>query len=367
MSDVLEIRNLSKSFGKVKAVDNVNFTIGDEFFAFLGPSGSGKTTTLRMTAGLEVPDSGSILLEDEDITNLPPEKRNINTVFQNYALFPHMNVFENVAFGLKRKKIDNRTINSEVSKFLEMVGLSDKAKRMPRQLSGGEKQRIALIRALINKPKVLLLDEPLGALDLKIRQKLAIDLVNIREQVNISFVYVTHDQTEALTMADRIAVMDKGKVIQIGEPKELYENPNSSFAANFIGNTNILKGTVEEKKGDYYRVDIPGLTGRVWGLPSSTCSGDFQTGNEVDVSIRPEKISITKKNPVSENQNVFSGRVEEMIYVGPSTEFLVKLNNGYMFRVFAQNISPDSEIWNIKWDDDVYLYWRFDKTLLLSE
>ena len=366
MSEVLQINNLNKSFGKLKAVDNVNLVVDDEFFAFLGPSGSGKTTTLRMTAGLEMPDSGSIVLEGEDITNYPPEARNINTVFQNYALFPHMTVFENIAFGLRRKKMDNKFIKNEVSRFLDMVDLSDKAKRMPKQLSGGEKQRVALVRALINKPKLLLLDEPLGALDLKIRQRLAIELVNIREQVDISFVYVTHDQTEALTMADRIAVMNKGHIVQIGEPKELYENPGSSFVANFIGNTNLVEGKVIEKNGELYKVDIPGLGG-LWGVITSVAKKSVEVGDSIYVSIRPEKIGITRKRKDGTGQNELRGKVEEMIYVGSSTEFIVKLNNGIEFRVFVQNISPESEVWNIEWEDEIYLYWRFDKTLILPE
>ena len=366
MSEVLQVKNLNKSFGKLKAVDNVSLSVEDEFFAFLGPSGSGKTTTLRMTAGLEMPDRGSIVLEGEDITNYPPEARNINTVFQNYALFPHMTVFENVAFGLRRKKMDNKFIKSEVSRFLEMVDLSDKAKRMPKQLSGGEKQRVALVRALINKPKLLLLDEPLGALDLKIRQKLAIELVNIREQVDISFIYVTHDQTEALTMADRIAVMNKGKIVQIGEPKELYENPGTSFVAHFIGNTNLLEGKITEKDGELYKVDIPGL-GEVWGILTSVTDKVVGVGDSIYVSIRPEKIGITKKRKNVPGRNELAGKVEEMIYVGPSTEFIVRLKNGKDFRVFVQNISPENEVWNIEWEDEIFLYWRFDKTLILPE
>ena len=366
MSDVLTVRNLSKSFNETKAVDDVNFGVEDEFFALLGPSGSGKTTTLRMIAGLEIADQGIIHLEGKDITLDPPEKRNINTVFQNYALFPHMTVFDNVAFGLHRKKIDSRKIKTEVLKFLEMVNLSDKAKRLPKQLSGGEKQRVALIRAIINKPKVLLLDEPLGSLDLKIRQKLAIDLVNIREQVGISFVYVTHDQTEALTMADKIVVMDKGRIIQTGNPKELYESPNCSFVANFIGTTNILKGSISKKEGELYKVDISGLS-QFWGRTSLTGINKVSVGDMIDISVRPEKVRITKKKDNLVDYNELSGRVKEIIYIGLSTEFLVELKNKFVFRIFAQNISPEDEIWNIQWEDDVYLYWRFDKTILLSE
>ncbi len=365
--NVLEISDLSKSFGKLRAVDGINFSVGEEFFAFLGPSGSGKTTTLRMIAGLEIPDSGEIYLEGENITSLPPEKRNVNTIFQSYALFPHMTVFENVAFGLKRKKFDKRYIEQEVIKYLEMVGMRDKASRLPRELSGGEKQRVALIRGLINKPKVLLLDEPLGALDLKIRQKLAIDLVNIREQVNISFVYVTHDQTEALTMADRIAVMNRGKILQIGEPKELYENPCCSFVAYFIGNTNFLKGKIVERRESFVKVSIPDLC-EVWGvLGGAARDANIGVGSEVSVSIRPEKVSISRMESKREKYNVIDGIVKEIIYVGPSTEFLVKLKNGDDFRVFAQNITPESEIWRITWDERVYLSWRFDKTLVLAD
>ncbi len=376
---VLEIENLSKTFGALRAVDGIDFSVDDEFFAFLGPSGSGKTTTLRMIAGLEAPDSGRIALEGREITFLPPEKRNIHTVFQSYALFPHMTVAENVAFGLKRKRLSKHYIREEVTRFLALVDLSEKAESRPRELSGGEKQRVALVRALINRPKLLLLDEPLGALDLKIRQKLAIDLVNIREEVNISFVYVTHDQTEALTMADRIAVMDKGRILQVGGPKELYENPCCGFVARFIGNTNILEGRVTERDGKLVKVALPGLSD-VWGMHAGS---GIAGRSRVNVSVRPEKIRISRTSRKEPGYNELLGVVREIIYVGPSTEFLVELKStdcnqskerppgaptgsDCLFRVFAQNTSPENEIWKITWDEHVYLSFRFDRTLVLG-
>ncbi len=362
----LEVRNLTKRFGKIVAVNDVSFDIqSGEFFSLLGPSGSGKTTMLRMIGGLETPDAGEIVLEGERITFLPPEKRDVNIVFQNYALFPHLNVFDNVAFGPRRRKWPEDKIRKEVTKLLEMVHLRGYEEKYPRQLSGGEKQRVALIRALILKPKLLLLDEPLGALDLKIRQALQLELANIQYEVGITFIYVTHDQSEALTMADRIAVMNKGRILQIGTPKEIYEHPSDRFVANFIGNTNLFEGVVKKVNGEDVRVDVPGLM-ELWGIASEKYAAQLRPSVRVAVSVRPEKMRISRNKPEKPGYNLVQGVVEDVIYLGVSTEFLVKLPNGQMVRVFAQNISQENELWTITWDEPVWVYWRPHRSLVLA-
>ncbi len=359
----LEVQHLVKRFGQLVAVDDVSFSVAPgEFFSLLGPSGSGKTTTLRIIGGLTVPDEGEVYLGGERITYWPPEKRDINIVFQNYALFPHLTVFENVAFGPRRHKWPEEKIRREVTRFLEMVHLRGYEHKYPRQLSGGEKQRVALIRALIMHPKVLLLDEPLGALDLKIRQELQLELVRIQEEVGITFIYVTHDQGEALTMADRIAVMNRGKILQIGDPKTIYEQPVNRFVAHFIGNTNFFEGKVTKIEGGMVLVDVPGLA-QIWGIPV----GDIQVGEAVSVSVRPEKIYISREKPHNSQYNILRGRVDDMIYTGVSTEFIVRLPTGQKVRIFAQNISKDAEIWKITWDDEVWIYWRPDRSLVLKD
>ena len=363
----LEVRNLTKRFGKIIAVNDVSFGIkSGEFFSLLGPSGSGKTTMLRMIGGLETPDAGDIFLEGEKITFLPPEKRDVNIVFQNYALFPHLNVYDNVAFGPRRRKWPEDKIRQEVTHLLEMVHLSGYEEKYPRQLSGGEKQRIALIRALILKPKLLLLDEPLGALDLKIRQSLQLELANIQYEVGITFIYVTHDQSEALTMADRIAVMNKGRILQMGTPKEIYEHPTDRFVANFIGNTNLFEGKVMALHGDEVKVDVPDLM-EMWGVASDKHVAHLRPGMQVAVSVRPEKMRISRNKPEKPGHNMIQGMVIDVIYLGVSTEFLVRLPNGQVVRVFAQNISQENELWTITWDEQVWVYWRPYRSLILAD
>ncbi len=359
----LEVRHLRKRFGTLTAVDDVSFTVeAGEFFSLLGPSGSGKTTTLRIIGGFVVPDEGDVFLNGDRITYWPPEKRDVNIVFQNYALFPHLNVFENVAFGPRRQGWPEDKIRREVHRLLEMVHLQGYEKKYPRQLSGGEKQRVALIRALITRPKVLLLDEPLGALDLKIRQQLQLELINIQDEVGITFIYVTHDQGEALTMADRIAVMDKGKILQIGDPKTIYERPANKFVAHFIGNTNMFDGTVLELAAGMARVDVPEV-GEFWGTPLHP----VHRGMWVSMSVRPEKMRISRHKPTRGTYNMVQGAVHDIIYTGASTEFLVRLANGFTVRVFTQNISQEDEIWKITWDDRVWVYWRPERSLILAE
>ena len=300
MSEFLEFRGVSKRFGAIQAVDNVSLEIRKgEFFSLLGPSGCGKTTMLRIAAGFERPDGGRVFLDGADITELPPNKRKVNTIFQSYALFPHMTVRDNIAFGLVIAKRPAAEIDREVGAMLKLIQMEDQAHKKPDQLSGGQKQRVAVARALINKPDVLLLDEPLAALDLKLRQKMLIELDMIHDEVGITFLYVTHDQGEAMSLSDRIAVMDAGRIEQIGTPAEIYESPRTSFVAAFIGDTNFLEGEVTAVEGEYCCVRIP-------GFPEVSCFNDkgLQPGNLVYLSIRPEKIQISRDRPLTNTRDV---------------------------------------------------------------
>jgi len=300
---LIEIRGLSKSFGEVKAVAGVDLDINaGEFITLLGPSGSGKTTVLRMIAGFEDPDSGTIKLNGEDITHLPPYDRDVNTVFQDYALFPHMDVITNIEYGLRVKKVNKEERRKKALEALEQVRLSGYEKRKPSQLSGGQRQRVALARALVNRPSVLLLDEPLGALDLKLRQQMQIELKELQREVGITFIFVTHDQEEALTMSDRIAVFDKGKIQQLDRPAAIYEKPVNEFVAGFVGVSNLITGKAAQT-----------LLGK---------SGTF--------TVRPEKIQIDKSQGAA-------GIVKEVEYLGPSTRFIVDLDAGARLVVLRQN------------------------------
>jgi spermidine/putrescine transport system ATP-binding protein len=319
-----EIRlvDLEKHFGGVRAVDGVSLEVrAGEFFSLLGPSGCGKTTTLRMIGGFELPTGGTILLRDRDVTMDPPDKRPVNMVFQSYALFPHLDVGENVAFGLKRRKVPKAEITQRVGDALDLVRLGDYARRKPNQLSGGQQQRVALARALVNRPNVLLLDEPLGALDLKLRRQLQIELKRIQIEVGITFVYVTHDQEEALTMSDRIAVMHAGKVEQLGTPEELYERPATRFVADFIGTTNLLRGRIEADGS------IRLSSGEI-----ARCAHDgLAAGREVEISIRPESISLVPP----ESQGAIRGRVDQAAYLGNIVSYQVVTNGGLSLTVLS--------------------------------
>jgi spermidine/putrescine transport system ATP-binding protein len=331
MSDFLVIEHLSKSFGSLRAVDDVSLSVSQgEVFSLLGPSGCGKTTLLRMLAGFERPDSGRILLGGQDLTTLPPEQRPVNTVFQNYALFPHLSVWENVAFGLRMSRRPREEIRSGVDRMLEMVRLSEHARKRPSQLSGGQRQRVAIARALVNRPQVLLLDEPLAALDLKLRQHMLLELNAIHEQVGTTFIYVTHDQGEAMSLSDRIAVMNAGKVEQVDAPEALYESPRSSFVATFIGDANFFTGTaVEFQHEGYVRVMIEGL-----GSPLVISNGSVSSNQPLRLMVRPEKISLTLKRPSSgERVNAFPGVIEDIAYFGPHTRYRVRAGE---HRVLAQ-------------------------------
>jgi spermidine/putrescine transport system ATP-binding protein len=318
--------DVTKRFEDVTAVDRLSLEIEHgSFFALLGPSGCGKTTTLRMIGGFEQPTEGQIYLGDTEVSGLPSYKRDVNTVFQSYALFPHLSVFENVAFGLRRRGVRGQTLTGQVNEILRLVGLEGMGKRKPRQLSGGQQQRVAVARALVNKPKVLLLDEPLGALDLKLRKQMQLELKGIQHDVAITFVHVTHDQEEAMTMADRIAVMNHGRIEQLGTPTELYEAPRTAFVAGFLGVSNLIPGTVSGSdmvrlhSGPEVRVRPQALAGR--------------TG-EVAVGIRPEKIELGQGQA-----NTLDGTVVEQAYVGVSTQYIVETDCGRL-TVYRQNASP---------------------------
>ena len=295
MTDFLVFENVSKYFGATRAADQISLSIKKgEFFSLLGPSGCGKTTLLRILAGFENPDTGRVLLDGQDITSLPPHRRQVNTIFQNYALFPHLTVRENIAFGLRIAKRPKAEIENEVDRMLSLIQMEDQAHKRPDQISGGQKQRAAIARALVNKPQVLLLDEPLAALDLKLRQRMLIELDLIHDEVEITFLYVTHDQGEAMSLSDRIAVMNQGKIEQVGSPAEIYEAPRNSFVAAFIGDTNFFEGEVTELvDNDYSRLKID-------GFPDVLCFNDKQIspGSPVYLSIRPEKFHISREEPI---------------------------------------------------------------------
>jgi spermidine/putrescine transport system ATP-binding protein len=320
----------------VRAVEHVDLSIAEgEFFSLLGPSGCGKTTTLRMIAGFEEPTSGRILLHGRDMVGVPPFRRDVNMVFQQYALFPHMDVFENVAFGLRRKKVDKGEIKRRVTDALALVELEGRESRKPRQLSGGQQQRVALARALVNRPRALLLDEPLGALDLKLRQAMQLELKRIQREVGITFVYVTHDQEEALTMSDRLVVMNAGRIEQLGSPRELYEHPATRFVANFIGTSNILTGRLE-RRGDAWALVGMGPDQRVLVADA----GDTREGQDVELAVRPEKIVLrTEQDPPPPDRTALRVKVDEVVYLGTSTQYRTMTDGGDTVAVYRQNAS----------------------------
>ena len=322
----VEIDHVTKHFGDDVAVDDANFAIEEgEFFSMLGPSGCGKTTTLRMIAGFETPTSGAIRLHGRDVSRVPPHKRDVNTVFQHYGLFPHMNVSENIAYGPKAKKVPKDETLRRVAEMLEVVRLSDFATRRPGQLSGGQQQRVALARALVNYPKALLLDEPLGALDLKLRQSMQLELKRIQREVGITFIFVTHDQEEALTMSDRIAVMNHGRVEQLGTPEELYERPTTRFVADFIGTTNLVSGTVVGREGGATTVRLGG------GELARTAMNGLQPGATVELCIRPESIDLVPAAAAG----ALSARVEHAAYLGTTIQYQVRTAGGQPLTVLA--------------------------------
>jgi len=352
----LHIVDVTKRFASFKAVDDLTLTIpSGSFFALLGPSGCGKTTTLRMVAGLEEPSAGRIVIGTEDVTHLKPYKRPVNTVFQSYALFPHLDIFENVAFGLRRSK--KKDVRNEVEAMLELVELSTYARRKPTQLSGGQQQRVAVARALINKPEVLLLDEPLGALDLKLRRQMQIELKRIQTDVGITFVHVTHDQEEAMTMADTIAVMNAGRIEQMGAPMELYENPVTTFVANFLGQSNLIKGELTGKSGGDALLEVQGQR---MAMPTARVHSER---DEVWVGVRPEKMQISRAGTPTDGENAVTGVVTDASYIGVSTQYLVNLPWGQEVGVFSQNLSTEGPL---STGDSVVLHWNPAHTFALD-
>jgi spermidine/putrescine transport system ATP-binding protein len=333
----VELERVTKRFGDVTAVRSIDLTIAEgEFFTLLGPSGCGKTTTLRMVAGFEEPTEGRVLIDGVDVDGVPPFKRPTNTVFQSYALFPHLSVEDNVAFGLRRKGVPKDKVRSRVHEELERVGLAAEAKRRPRQLSGGQQQRVALARALINEPAVLLLDEPLGALDLKLRKGLQVELKRIQREVGITFVYVTHDQEEALTMSDRIAVMNHGVIEQLDPPEEVYERPRTEFVAGFIGVSNLMPGSVEAVNAG--QVDV-----RLDSGPTVRTPGDgVATGERCHIVVRPEKLQIARVGePAPAGRPTVEGLVESAVYLGTATQMVVKLAGDVPLTVLVPNADED--------------------------
>ena len=356
--------------GTVAAVDHVSLQIKQgEFFSLLGPSGCGKTTSLRMMAGFEWPTSGEVIIDGKVMGHTPPYLRQVNTVFQSYALFQHMTVFQNIAFGLEMEKVPRAEINRRVGEVLEMVKLGNMGRRKPKQLSGGQQQRIALARALVKRPAVLLLDEPLGALDLKLRKEMQLELKALQEQVGITFIYVTHDQEEALTMSNRIAVMNKGKALQIGGAVEIYERPNCRFVADFIGETNFLTGTVKSLTKDRASVLLHSMDQEITGIRQ----GNFSVGQAVAVSIRPEKVRLVDddnkevKN-LNGTENLLLGKVVTTAYIGSDTRVVLDLNGGLRMRAWEQNsistLDPDAYYSS---GDPVRIYIPVENTLVLPE
>ena len=355
-SVAVALSGVTKRFGEFVAVDDLSLDIYEgEFFSLLGPSGCGKTTTLRMIAGFEEPTGGSISVAGEQVQGVPPYRRPVNTVFQSYAIFPHLNVFDNVAFGLRRSGVKGEELNTRVTEACEMVQLSGFEKRKPTMLSGGQQQRVALARALVNRPKVLLLDEPLGALDLKLRKELQLELRNLQHEVGITFVYVTHDQEEALTMSDRIAVMNEGKVQQIADPTTLYELPKNSFVANFIGQINVFSGVVESVSGD--KVTL--RTSREMRIEAYSQEGaGVEVGAEAQAAVRPEKIRFG-----GAGDNASTAEIRQIVYLGVSTQYIAELPGGEKLVLYQQN-AQDAE--NPGVGEEVPVSWDARNCLVLG-
>ncbi|MBI2776581.1 MAG: ABC transporter ATP-binding protein [Chloroflexi bacterium] len=348
--------------GAIIAVDHIDLDVQDgEFFSLLGPSGCGKTTTLRMIGGFEQPTSGKIELAGVDVTWLPPYKRNVNTVFQNYALFPHLSIFDNVAFGLRRRQVAEKEVRERVTLMLELVELPGYERRKPGQISGGQAQRVALARALVNKPAVLLLDEPLGALDLKLRKQMQVELKRIQQEVGITFIYVTHDQEEAMTMSDRIAVMNRGRYEQLADPETLYERPRTEFVAGFLGVSNLLPATVEGTSGAYAAARL--ADGTVVQVPAGAVEGKAS----VKIGVRPEKIRMhASADDLPEHMNRLRGRVVDASYLGASTSYIIESSAGDRLTVFEQNVERTSHGSLHRPGEDVVLAWSPDHTFAVG-
>jgi putrescine transport system ATP-binding protein len=357
----LVIENLGKNYGDFAAVDSVSLKIfKGEIFALVGSSGCGKTTLLRMLAGFVAQSAGNILIDGVEMNGVPPHLRPVNMMFQSYALFPHMTVEQNVGYGLRRMDLERAEKQQRVQQALDMVQLGTLGNRKPHQLSGGQRQRVALARALIRRPKVLLLDEPLSALDKKLRERTQFELMDLQYQVGTTFIVVTHDQDEAMALASRIAVMDRGRVVQVGTPSEIYEFPQSRFVADFVGTTNLFEGDVAQCEPGMITVNCQETGCALW----VDDVGRFSTGQRVWVALRPEKIRLTKQPVSGERVNQLRGTVWELGYLGNRSTYRIKTASGKVVTVFAQNERRTSE-WSIDWSDEVYVSWDASAALLL--
>ena len=361
-NEYIRIENVTKRFGDFVAVDNVTLSVfKGEIFCLLGGSGCGKTTLLRMLAGFETPTSGRIFIDGQDMADALPYERPVNMMFQSYALFPHMTVEKNVAFGLEQEKLSRKEIDQRVAEMLDTVKLGDFARRKPHQLSGGQRQRVALARALVKKPKLLLLDEPLGALDKKLREATQFELINLQEKLGVTFVVVTHDQEEAMTLASRIGVMDRGEIVQVGTPTEIYEYPSSKFVADFIGSVNMFEGRLIEDEPDFVRIESPELACTIYvdhGISAPP-------GAAVWAAIRPEKIEIAREEPAGK-ENRARGVVRDIAYMGDMSIYLVKIDSGKTVRVTLPNsVRQLSE--RISWDETVWLSWDASSPVVLPQ
>jgi putrescine transport system ATP-binding protein len=361
----IKIEGITKKFDDFVAVDNIDLDIyKGELFSLLGGSGCGKTTLLRMLAGFETPSAGRIFIDGVDMTDIPPYQRPVNMMFQSYALFPHMSVEKNIAYGLNRDGIDKHEVKKRVDEILEMVELGQFSKRMPHQLSGGQRQRVALARSLVKRPKVLLLDEPLGALDKRLREQTQFELMNIQSELGITFVVVTHDQEEAMTLSTRIAVMDTGRFVQIGTPPEIYEFPESRLIASFIGNTNIFEGRIKENSPDHVtvRAKNPECDIRI------DHGSSVPEGTKVWVSVRPEKIKLSKTPPDAKAPNQLKGIVSNIAYLGKLSTYHVTVDGKTNIEVTSpNNIRPKNSEHAVDWDDEVFLSWEDSSAAVLTK
>ncbi|TMV04926.1 ABC transporter ATP-binding protein [Ruegeria sediminis] len=359
---LIQFRNVTKRFGQFTAIDDLSIDIFErEFFALLGPSGCGKTTMMRMLAGFETPTEGVILLSGQDIDPIPPNKRAVNMMFQSYALFPHLSVWENIAFGLKRAKMPKQDLKERVEEMLRLTRLEQFAHRKPHQISGGQRQRVALARSLAKAPKLLLLDEPLGALDKKLRQDTQFELMDIQEKTGTTFVIVTHDQEEAMTVASRVAVMDHGRIVQADTPAKIYETPNSVYVADFIGDVNIIEGRATPNDGETYRID--------WAEGqeplTATSAHPFEKGQACHFAIRPEKVTISSERP-ADAANAVQGKVHDIAYLGNLSTYHVELANGTIMKAQSANTRRISRR-SYTWEDPVWLSWTATAGVLLAD
>ena len=365
----IQIKSLSKKFDDQTAVNNVSLNIYQgELFTILGGSGCGKSTLLRMLAGLETPTTGQIIIDGVDMTDIPPYDRPVNMMFQSYAVFPHMNVAENIGYGLKKEKLPKDEINQRVGEMLELVQLTELAKRKPNQLSGGQRQRVALARALIKRPKVLLLDEPLAALDKKLREQTQFELINIQYKLGTTFVVVTHDQEEAMTLSSRLAVMQAGQFVQLGTASQVYESPCNRYVADFFGTVNLFEAKVVnlETSEDSNDKKITAEMEKTGTILTATSNQTLNTGDSITIGVRPEKISISQQRPQTDKTVIFKGVVEDLAYYGNRSIYRVRSESGLMIQVSTQNYQRSEQL-AIEWDDEVFLSWQSSCSLVFTE